>query len=184
MSPLLLSLLAVTFSIVLFVALAGLMIKRGWVHVPPGSVLLLTNQTELRVSRTSAYVIPVLQHGTLLRVEATPLRVEHVGDRALHFGDGARANATATLTIDVPMDLDAIRRVATEVGAARANDPGELHALFAPRLSDALQTVAGAMTSDAFLADRDAYRRRVRERLGDLGGFRLVDLALDASIAV
>jgi uncharacterized membrane protein YqiK len=105
--------------------------------------------------------------------------VERRGRQGLSCRDGIRVDVRATFLVKVPRDEAGVLRVAREVGCARANPSGEVHALLEERFASALEQSVGTFSFEELVADRSLFIEHVGVELGtELLGFRLERMSL------
>ena len=173
-------LVSVAVSFVVMIGMA-LMIWKSYRKIGPGEALIVTrpNRPPL-VSYTGGVVLPAVHHGEVMDMTAKTVAVARRGDRALRTKDGVRTEVEAKFILRVNKTDEHVLLVAQTFGCARTSDKEAVEEMFAAKLADALQTVAGQLEYRALFDDRESFRDRVIEVIGvDLNGYVLDDLAID-----
>jgi hypothetical protein len=169
--------------IVLALVLVGIvfLLGRYYVRVPVGHALVVHTGSGMKVSFSGRLVLPVVHRHELLDIRAQCIPIERKGGEGLLCADLVRLDASIRFFVRVPADEEAVRRVVSTLGAARASHPKALRELFHPRFVESLKTVLHELESNEVAGKRDEIRRRVIEHAGkDLNGFLLDDVQIDA----
>ncbi|ATB44183.1 hypothetical protein CYFUS_009670 [Cystobacter fuscus] len=145
-----------------------------------GEALVLVRGGEpTRVRFGGTWVWPVVERAEVLDLSVRKVVVERRGGQGLSCRDGIRVDLRATFLVKVPRDEAGVLRVAREVGCARANQPGEVHALLEERFACALAQSVSTFNFDELVADRGLFIDHVGVEVGtELLGFRLERMSL------
>ncbi|OJH36381.1 hypothetical protein BON30_31900 [Cystobacter ferrugineus] len=145
-----------------------------------GEALVLVRGGEpTRVCFGGTWVWPGLERVEVLDLSVRKVVVERRGQQGLSCRDGIRVDLRATFLVKVPRDEAGVLRVAREVGCARANQPGEVHALLEERFASALAQSVGTFNFDELVADRGLFIDHVGIEVGtELLGFQLERMSL------
>lgn len=146
-------------------------------RVGPDEALVVSTSAaaEPRVAFSSRMVFPLLHRATSVSLREQTLTFERRGETSLRTGTEP-IELQATFRLRVSRTAEDVLEVSRAMGD-QASDPAAIHARFAPRLEEALETAARATTARAIEEDRSSFKDAVIALAGeDLGGFVLVDL--------
>lgn len=153
---------------------------RFYRRVPEGKALVVhTMREEPLVFFTGKMVFPIISRAEILDISVKVFDLVRTGKEALVFKGGGRADARCSFYVRVNRTRDDVLKVAGSVGCERASNTAALHALFEPKFSEALETMASCYTADQFLENRSNFKDELIEVIGrDLNGFILDDVAI------
>ncbi|MCR9165810.1 MAG: SPFH domain-containing protein [Nannocystaceae bacterium] len=152
----------------------------AYVHVEPGTALIVNKHSAVNVYFTTAVVLPVLHGSERMDISLKTLTIVRRGKDGVVCGDKLRADISARFTIRVNRTPSDVLRVAESVGCARAGDSAALEELFSATFIDAIETVAAQLDFEELSLQRQEFCERVVQVIGeDLHGFVLEDLSLD-----
>jgi uncharacterized membrane protein YqiK len=144
-----------------------------------GQALVVHAGAEPRVFFTSRVVLPLHRAETL---DLSPRRVvvELSGRKGLVCRDRIRVDVRVIFLVGVEARVEAVRRVARELGCARANHPPTVGELFEARFAEVLSTVAWRHTFEELRTRPALLAEEVRRELtADLDGFLLRRVAVE-----
>jgi len=155
-------------------------VARMYQRVDRSEALVLNGTREPRVSFSGALVVPLLHRAERVSLAVHPIVVDRHGAEGVVCRDKIRADIRVTFLVRVNRTVEDVLKVAETVGCARASDPAVLHAIFAAKFTDALETVARQFEFDQIHRDRGQFLDQVIEVTGrDLQGFILEGVAID-----
>lgn len=164
--------------VLLVVPVVGMAMAR--VRVDSGWVLVVNKLSTIEVSFTSALVLPIVHRYERMDISLKTVTLDRRGSDGLVCGDKIRADVAAKFFVRVNKLPEDVLKVAQAIGCARAGDPAVLEELFVAKFAEALKTVAAQLDFEELHRNRDQFRDRVLEVIGeDLNGYVLDDLSID-----
>ena len=178
MAPMILTVIGSIF--VFIVGLFGLF-KAFYTKVPQGTALIVNDLSSTpKVHFTGALVYPVIYKKELMRISLITLEVDRRGKDGLICKDNMRADITVAFYLRVNETQQDVLKVAKAVGTERASDRIAVNELFNAKFSEALKTVGKKFDFTDLFENRQGFRDRVIETIGnDLNGYLLEDVAID-----
>lgn len=166
-------------AVLVFGALALLLLARSAVPVGADQALLINELSRIRVAFGPTFVLPMLGRAELVDLGVKTLTLSRRGREALSCRDGVRVEVDCDLTIALGRDVESILRAASTLGAASTFELEALRAAFANRLLEALSAVVAQLDIEQVQRQREDLGDRVLEVIGqDLGGYVVQDLVL------
>jgi uncharacterized membrane protein YqiK len=157
-----------------------LMIVRLYRKVPPGKALVITKMRSLKVSFTSALVLPIIHRAEMMDISVKTIEINRNGKDGLICRDNIRADISITFFVRVNATANDVRNVAQSIGTERASDQDTLQELFNAKFSEGLKTVGKQLDFTDLYTNRDEFRDRIIHVIGtDLNGYSLEDAAID-----
>ena len=164
--------------VILQIGIAVLMLKCFKI-AKAGQAIVRTGAGGTCVSFDRVVVIPRLHDYELVDITSKKLTFERVGDWALKFKCGTRAELEADLIVRVNKDAEDVKRALQFLGGERLNSPELLKTQFRSMFNDSLETLAGKYDFDYFSANKDKFREEFLQHIGsDLSGMVLEDICL------
>lgn len=149
------------------------------VPVPTGHALLVHGGIEPTVYFSPVFLWPLRHRWELIDITTKTMAVDLRGKEGVLCKDNIRVNVRAVFAIQISHDPSDIIRVAQLVGSALASQPGTLEKLFHANLVHALRECFKQW--DFVELSREKLVGELLRIIGDdLGGFRLVDVALES----
>lgn len=178
MAPMILTVIGSIFVFIL--GLFGLF-KAFYTKVPQGTALIVNDLSSTpKVHFTGALVYPVIYKKELMRISLITLEVDRRGKDGLICKDNMRADITVAFYLRVNETQQDVLKVAKAVGTERASDRVAVNELFNAKFSEALKTVGKKFDFTDLFENRQGFRDRVIETIGnDLNGYLLEDVAID-----
>ena len=139
---------------------------KALIKIKSGQALIRNGAGGTQVSFDRAVVIPVLHEYELVDITVQKLTYERVGDWALNFKCGTRAELTADLMLRINMTEEDIKRAVQFLGSERINDAAQLREHFSSMFNDSLEVVAGSMEYKVLVANKDDFREALLKHLG------------------
>ncbi|SFL14397.1 flotillin family protein [Lysobacter sp. cf310] len=155
--------------------------KAFYIKVPQGTALIVNDLSATpKVHFTGALVYPVIYKKELMQISLITLEVDRRGKDGLICKDNMRADITVAFYLRVNETQQDVLKVAKAVGTERASDRGAVNELFNAKFSEALKTVGKKFEFTDLFENRQDFRDRVLETIGnDLNGYLLEDVAID-----
>ena len=155
--------------------------KAFYIKVPQGTALIVNDLSATpKVHFTGALVYPVIYKKELMQISLITLEVDRRGKDGLICRDNMRADITVAFYLRVNETQQDVLKVAKAVGTERASDRGAVNELFNAKFSEALKTVGKKFEFTDLFENRQDFRDRVLETIGnDLNGYLLEDVAID-----
>lgn len=152
-----------------------------YIKVPQGTALIVNDLSATpKVHFTGALVYPVIYKKELMQISLITLEVDRRGKDGLICKDNMRADITVAFYLRVNETQQDVLKVAKAVGTERASDRGAVNELFNAKFSEALKTVGKKFEFTDLFENRQDFRDRVLETIGnDLNGYLLEDVAID-----
>ncbi len=147
--------------------------------VEPDEALVVSTSTgaEPRVAFSARVVVPMLQRASTVSLREHAIAFDRRGEAALRTRT-EQVELQATFRLRVNPTTEGVLEVSREMGE-RASDPGAIRERFAPKLEEALETIARACTAQEIEEDRARFKDAVMALAAeDLQGFVLVDVNL------
>ena len=147
--------------------------------VEPDEALVVSTAsgTEPRVAFSARVVFPKLQRASTVSLREHAIAFDRRGEAALRTRT-EQVELQATFRLRVNPTTHDVLEVSREMGE-RASDPAAIRERFAPKLEEALETIARACTAQEIEEDRARFKDAVMALAAeDLQGFVLVDLNL------
>ncbi|RDZ26760.1 flotillin family protein [Lysobacter silvisoli] len=168
---------------VVFAVIVGFfgLFKAFYIKVPQGTALIVNDLSSTpKVHFTGALVYPVIYKKELMQISLITLEVDRRGKDGLICKDNMRADITVAFYLRVNETQQDVLKVAKAVGTERASDRGAVNELFNAKFSEALKTVGKKFEFTDLFENRQDFRDRVLETIGnDLNGYLLEDVAID-----
>lgn len=174
-------LLGVGLVVLLVVGLLALF-KAFYIKVPQGTALIVNDMSSTpKVHFTGALVYPVIHLKEFMRISLITLEVDRRGKDGLICRDNMRADITVAFYLRVNETQDDVLKVAKAIGVDRASDRSAVNELFNAKFSEALKTVGKQFDFVQLFENRQDFRDRIIEVIGnDLNGYVLEDVAIDS----
>lgn len=152
-----------------------------YIKVPQGTALIVNDLSATpKVHFTGALVYPVIYKKELMQISLITLEVDRRGKDGLICKDNMRADITVAFYLRVNETQQDVLKVAKAVGTERASDRAAVDVLFNAKFSEALKTVGKKFDFTDLFENRQDFRDRVIETIGnDLNGYLLEDVAID-----
>lgn len=155
------------------------LVMRSRRDVPPGMALVLDRMGQPRTVRFESSVVPPFAATATLCDLTTKTLVVSRGAQGFRCHDDVRLSITAHVQIAVNRTTEDILKVVAQVGADRAADLATLHAMFGPRIEEAIASVVREHDFEEVLERRLEVKERAIMTLGtDLDGWVVRDLSL------
>lgn len=165
------------------VLLAGLMLAaaRAYRAVSPAQALVISKPgAAQRVTFTGAVVMPILHRAEVMDLSVQTIEVVRRGKDGVVCRDHVRADVAVKFYLRVNRTAEDVRRVAEQLGCARASDPATLRDLFGAKLAEAIKVLAARFDLEELVLQRAAFRDALIELAQtDLGGYVLDDVVID-----
>lgn len=159
---------------------AVLMVFRLYRKVEQGRAIIVSKMRSVRVSFTSALVLPVVHKAEYMDISVKTIDIDRSGHDGLICMDNIRADIRITFFVRVNKTQEDVIKVAQSIGTERASDQGTLQELFNAKFSEALKTVGKQLDFTDLYTDREQFRDRIINVIGtDLNGYSLEDAAID-----
>ncbi|MBL4687420.1 MAG: hypothetical protein JKY37_22680 [Nannocystaceae bacterium] len=169
----------VAFIVFIFIGGAALYSKL-YRKVEQGKALIVSKKNEVFVYFTGGMVIPVIHLAEVMDISVKMIEVARLGKEGLICQDNIRADIKVTFFVRVNNIADEVKKVAQNIGAARASSQETLENLFAAKFSEALKTVGKQLDFEELYTKRHIFKERIMEVIGsDLNGYVLDDAAID-----
>lgn len=174
------TLMVIGIAFVLILGLFGLF-RAFYIKVPQGTALIVNDLSATpKVHFTGALVYPVIYKKEFMKISLITLEVDRRGKDGLICKDNMRADITVAFYLRVNETQQDVLKVAKAVGTERASDKAAVNELFNAKFSEALKTVGKKFDFTDLFENRQDFRDRVIETIGnDLNGYLLEDVAID-----
>lgn len=174
------TLVVIGIAFVLILGLFGLF-RAFYIKVPQGTALIVNDLSATpKVHFTGALVYPVIYKKEFMQISLITLEVDRRGKDGLICKDNMRADITVAFYLRVNETQQDVLKVAKAVGTERASDKAAVNELFNAKFSEALKTVGKKFDFTDLFENRQDFRDRVIETIGnDLNGYLLEDVAID-----
>ncbi|MBE7464199.1 MAG: hypothetical protein HS116_12030 [Planctomycetes bacterium] len=149
--------------------------------VDQGQALIVNPMTgEPRVTFTGGVVYPIVNRGEVMDISVKTIEIDRRSKDGLICKDNIRADIKVTFFVRVNKTEKDVLHVAQTIGCARASKQETLEELFLAKFSEALKTVGKQMDFEDLYKERETFRNRIIETIGqDLDGYVLTDAAID-----
>lgn len=143
-------------------------------RVRPGQALVVSRMRDMRVSFTSAVVLPGVNSAQVIDISARTLDVSRRGETAAVTADGVPTDIDAAFLVSVKPTEDSVLRYAQALGPERAESPQALEELVAPKLAEALDALVRERDYASIEADRIAFSDALKLRAAE--AFEVLDV--------
>lgn len=149
--------------------------------VPQGQALIVnTMKSEPTVTFTGAIVYPIIHKAEIMDISLKTVEIDRRGAEGLICQDNMRADIKVTFFVRVNKTSESVLYVAQTIGCDRASKQQTIEELFIAKFSEALKTVGKQMNFVDLYQERDNFKNRIIETIGeDLSGYKLEDAAID-----
>ena len=156
-------------------------ILRLYRKVAQGRALIISPMSgDPRVTFTGGIVFPIVNIGEMMDISVKTIEIDRRGEDGLICQDNIRADIKVTFFVRVNKTEEDVLHVAQVIGCDRASRVETLKELFEAKFSEALKTVGKQMDFVELYQEREKFRNRIIETIGqDLSGYKLEDAAID-----
>ena len=180
-------LIALGGTIVLALAIAGILATWYKKVDTRGQALIINGKTKITATLTGGICYPIINTHEYMDITRKKISVERRGQRGetgeeyegLHCKDNIRADLKVDFYIGVNPEENDILKVA-EHSVKNVGNIAYLKEYFTPKFSEALKTTVKQFDFENLLTDRVEFREAVKQVIGnDLDGFKLYDVVID-----
>ena len=142
--------------------------KAFYIKVPQGTALIVNDMSATpKVHFTGALVYPVIYLKEFMKISLITLEVDRRGKDGLICRDNLRADITVAFYLRVNETQEDVLKVAKAIGVDRASDRAAVNELFNAKFSEALKTVGKQFDFVQLFEERQSFRDRIVEVIGN-----------------